>query len=352
MYCGLLAHVRLVEGREVRSRDAGEEARVPWSGRVRRVRSVRREVHEDRLARRRRGALDEVHGLAEVDVRPVVGGSAAIRELLAVLVEVVAVLAVRVAPDGAVPLVPAGRDVERVRRVRIAVQVLAEEGGSVAGPVEERRDRGRLDVLVVRLFEAAGRQRVPEDPGVVRVLAAEDRRPGRAAERERDHVVRERRAPGHEKLLQVRHVREHPALDVLVIRQDQDDVRRAGRSDRAPLDEDGLRPDRDRAARCDRGRGARNVTHLGVARSRRKRRRSLRVPDGLRNVAARARERARPRAGRVARAGLGERRPDEPVVDLAVRGARRRRVARGVLDVAPAEGGRRPRVPRGELQVQ
>src|SRR6185312_10675422 len=101
----------------------------------------------------------------------------------AVLVQRVVVVAVRRGVDGAVPLAPARRDLERVSP-SVAVQVLAEMDGVVTGPLQPDGER----VRPVELLEAALRQRVPAHAVVVRVLPREKRGARRTAERERVEV--------------------------------------------------------------------------------------------------------------------------------------------------------------------
>ena len=78
------------------------------------------------------------------------------------------------------------------RLVRVVVQVLADQRGVVAGALEPHRE---VVVGVQRLEarEAAVRRLVAPHAVVVGVLAGQERGPRRAAEREVDEAVRERR---------------------------------------------------------------------------------------------------------------------------------------------------------------
>jgi hypothetical protein len=83
---------------------------------------------------------------------------------------------------------------------RVVVEVLADERGVVAGVLQPRGEvRPLVEVLV------AGRAEVLNDPGVMRVLAGEDRRARRAALRSGDERVREGHAVRAEQPLHVRH---------------------------------------------------------------------------------------------------------------------------------------------------
>ena len=171
-------------------------------------------AEEERLGLRR-APVDDVDRLPRVEVGLV---RALVRVEGPVLVERVAVEAVGRRVDGAAPLVVAGRDLGRVR-APVAVQVLAEVGRVVAGLLEPDGER----VRVVELRVAAARRRVPHDAVVVGVLAGEEGRAGRAAERVRDEAVGERRAAVAQEALHVRHDAER--LERLVVGHEHDDVR-------------------------------------------------------------------------------------------------------------------------------
>jgi hypothetical protein len=119
------------------------------------------------------------------------------------------------------PAVPPGRDVGAA----VTVQVLADQGRLVAGVVEPRGDRRGIPKIVESAHESA----VLVHPGRVRVGAAQDARPARAAERIRHEAVREGDAASHELLADDGHVGER--VPALVVGEDEDDVRlsRGGR---------------------------------------------------------------------------------------------------------------------------
>ena len=89
--------------------------------------------------------------------------------------------------------------------------------------MEPGRDGGALDRRAVRGLEAAVGPAVRLDAGVVRVLAAQDRRARRAAQRDAVEVVVERDAVVADQRGGVRHVRE--VTDVQVVGQHEQDVR-------------------------------------------------------------------------------------------------------------------------------
>ena len=129
------------------------------------------------------GGVDERACLGGQHVDQVVLRLVAVMPHRAVLVKVVVEL--EVAVPGYVPLVPAGRD--RIAR-HVAVQVLAHHRGAVAGRVQRHRPRFPLVAVGVEGGVPAVGAGVGEDPVVVRVLAGEDGRTRRAAQRV-DHVV-------------------------------------------------------------------------------------------------------------------------------------------------------------------
>ena len=169
---------------------------------------------------------DQVDGLARVDVGLVVRRAVAVVHERAVLVQRVVVVAVRRRVRRAVPLAPARRDLLGRSRA-VPVQVLADVDRLVAGALEPDGKRVRRVELVV----AAVRRRVAPDAVVVRVLAREEGRARRAAERVRDEAVVERDALVGEQRLHVRH--DAHRLERLVVGHDHDDVR-AGRGLRLP----------------------------------------------------------------------------------------------------------------------
>src|SRR5215831_8818111 len=153
------------------------------------VRDVRGDVQEGRLVRL---LLDELARLPGQGVDEVVVGARSVTDELAVLVEPVVVLRVRVSPARrAVPLVPTRWDERRVDGLRVPVQVLPEQPGSVAGVVQPRGDRRLLVPVAVELLIAAVGTDVAEHAVLVDVLAAQRRRPRWATERVRHEVVRE-----------------------------------------------------------------------------------------------------------------------------------------------------------------
>ena len=210
---GLVRHVGLVERGRARHRLAREPVavtrrrdrraevrRVVGLARRAGVRCEVRDGEEERLGLRRE-ALDRVDRLRGVDVGLVVGRGAAVGHELAVLVERVAVVAVRARIDGAVPLVPAGG-------TSSAAAARSRSGTCRCGRCGSRRDAASW-AACSRASERASRTRpaAARSPYgvVVRVLPGQERRARRAAERERDEVVRERRPARGEQSVDVRH---------------------------------------------------------------------------------------------------------------------------------------------------
>ena len=181
------------------------------------VRGEERDPQEERLSRGRTTAHD-LHGLVRVDVGLVRRRIPAVLHERPVLVHRVAVELVRGVVDRAVPLGPAGRDLVLVE-VAVPVQVLADVDRLVARAPEPH---GKRVLRVQRVVATVGRL-VREHAVVVRVLAGEERRPGRAAERERREAVVEGRSLGDEQPLDVLH--DPDRLDRLVVGHDHDDVR-------------------------------------------------------------------------------------------------------------------------------
>ena len=134
-----------------------------------------------------------------------------------------------------VPLVPSGRHAVPLRDV--AVQVLADHRGVIAGVLQPGGHGRFLEPELAELLEPAPRLLVADDVRVVRVLPAQDRGARRAAERIGDEEVGEGRAALLEQRLGLRHELVH--RDVLVVGQDQHDAGLArydgGRAGRARI---------------------------------------------------------------------------------------------------------------------
>jgi hypothetical protein len=120
-----------------------------------------------------------------------------------------------------VPIAPARRDLRRVPGA-VAVQVLADVAGEVARVLEPDRER----LGAIERGEAAGREAVAKDAGVVRVATAQEGRTGRAADRVGGEVVGEGDALVADQPLDLRQ-RPH-RLDRLVVGHHDDHVRMAG----------------------------------------------------------------------------------------------------------------------------
>ncbi len=190
-------------------------------GGVRRlVGSRRAEPHEEGTVGReeRRGAAprtSDVAGrpLCKHIVQMVVFGVVA--DDAAVLVEVGAHVVAR----DRVPLVPAGGHVGPF----VAVHVLADEDSPVVLGLEPGRYCRLLAARGAELLEAALWWLVAEDLVVVSVLAAQDRRPRRAAQRVRHEGVLEGGTTLDEQGLEVRHVGDRTGIQV--VGEDHDHVR-------------------------------------------------------------------------------------------------------------------------------
>ena len=182
----------------------------------RQVRSDRREVEEERVA----CALDELDGLVGQDARRVGRRLAPVVLENAVVVDRVVVVGLHRDAVHGLPVVPARRDRVVHRRIRVGIDVLADEGGLVTGLLHP-------DGEVVRLLTGVegGVAVLPEvvgDAGVVRVLAREDARPRRPAHRRRHvHVGERDPVVGEQGLDVVHHGR---PVRALVVAQDYDDV--------------------------------------------------------------------------------------------------------------------------------
>ena len=224
---GLVGDVGLVEAGRAGEPRGGEVVAVPGrrhrgglTGRVvglARTAAVRGEERDREVERLgpRRAPVDDVDRLPGVEIGLV---RALVRVERPVLVERVAVEAVRGRVDGAAPLVVPRWDLRRIP-APVAVQVLAEVGGVVAGLLEPDGQR----VRVVELRVAAARRGVAHDAVVVRVLAGEERRARGAAERVRDEALGEGRPAVAQESPHVRH--DPHRLDRLVVGHDHDDVR-------------------------------------------------------------------------------------------------------------------------------
>ena len=158
--------------RTPRKRSAWRGAQVgPWDDRVG---GVGRQLDEERAVVGRR-PLDHPHGLVGEDVGHVAGlldGPAVVRQRRVL---------VGLEPGDRPPVVPARRG---LRVGQVAVQVLPDEAGEVAGLLQRDRQRGPLEAEVRRLHLGRG---VPvggvgRDPVVGGVPARQQRGPGRAAE--------------------------------------------------------------------------------------------------------------------------------------------------------------------------
>ena len=159
---------------------------------------------------------DQLGGHVGDHARVVVAGSRAVADRLAVVGDLEVVIA-RV--ECRVPVVVAGGGLEAVRDgLLVALEVLADPGGAVAGVPHPDRQRvvDPLHVLV-----AAG---VREDAAVVRVVAGQVGDPRRAAERRRDDVILENRPGIGEQPECPRHVAGLELGEVLVVGVDHDHV--------------------------------------------------------------------------------------------------------------------------------
>ena len=198
------------------------------------MRGVHREVREERHVRVHGGA-HEVLGAAHVHAGSVVAVAVAVELEPAVVVERVAVLAVRGAERRADERGPSRGPVRGRDPVRIAVEVLADERGAIAGSAEPRGDGVLLDPFPERPLEPAVAAAVGPHTGVVRVLPAQRRHARRAAQRVADEVVVEGRAVVADQLPGVRH--EAQLRPVEVVGEHEQDVGsppRRGRGRRRP----------------------------------------------------------------------------------------------------------------------
>jgi len=141
------------------------------------VRSRRVYVGEEGSVLRRR-LPHKVRRFVGEDVGEEVLFLAAVGDYLAVLVDPVVVELLSV--EFAVPLVPARRDVSGITG-RIAVEVLAEEGGPVADPLQAHTNRVFFVTLGEELLEASVRWLIAQYVVVVIVEAGQDSRARRAA---------------------------------------------------------------------------------------------------------------------------------------------------------------------------
>ena len=220
----LVGHVLLVEGGIARGGEGGEAVCVARGRDRRRVRREGPHVQHERGPLRDR-FVREADPLAREHVRQVVLRAEAVAHDAHRAREAVAEALVAVAGD--CPVGPPRRHVRPAERGadarrRVLVEVLAHQRRAVADALQVRRVGVLLQAVGVEREEAAVGAGVAEDPGVVRVLAGEDRRARRAAQRVRHEVVREARAAP----LQAPHVR-HVGQQVArqVVGQDEDDVR-------------------------------------------------------------------------------------------------------------------------------
>ncbi len=255
---GLVGDVCLVVVRARPERLAGVGAEVPGRGPRPCLRVVdlvvdraRRQVDEERPVVRRPGADVGERAVGE-HIRLVVGGEHSVRMPDVVLLDDVVVHRVRRGVAGREPVVVAGRDLRLggLGGDAVLVQLLADVRGAVARLLEPDAER----VGEVELRVAALGQVVVEHAVVVRVLAAQEGRPRRAAERIRGERVRERRPAIAEQPVRERHRLHVP--EPLVVGHDDHHVRlllgrvgsRGGRRKRERGDrEDRARdPDRDR----------------------------------------------------------------------------------------------------------
>ena len=199
------------------SRGVDEQVLVARRRGRRAVRRQGRDVEEERLPGGGR-ILDHPDRLPGQDVVQIIVGLAAVGHDPAVLVERVVVARMGVA--GAVPVAPSGR--HAVGLGHVAIDVLTEQRGAVAGGLQPGRDGRVLETAPVQLLEPAVGQLVAQDLRVVGILPAQDRGPRRAAEGIADEEVVEPRALVLHQRLGLRHVGVRG--DILVVGQDQHDV--------------------------------------------------------------------------------------------------------------------------------
>ena len=127
--------------------------------------------------------------------------------------------------DSTASLLTAGRHVGVLGAGRVGVDVFAHQRGAVAGGVQGRADRGVLQTILQEDPVAAVRLGVGVDVMVVGVFAGEDRRARWAAEREGDEVVAEGDPLARDQAPHVGHVGQGIELQVLIIGEQEDDVR-------------------------------------------------------------------------------------------------------------------------------
>src|SRR5581483_9402192 len=207
----LVRDVRLVVAGRAERGQGGELAAVAVGRGGRGVGGEGGVVQEERLAA---GALDELLGLLGQHVGGVVGRLRAVRLQAAVDVEGVVVVADRAGEGG--PGVPAGRDVGWRGVGAVAVEVLAEQGGAVAGVVQAGGQGG----AVAEGGHPAVGPLVAQHAVVAGELAGQDGGAAGAADRGGDEGVGEG-AP-HQALDGGHGAERVPAL---VVGQDQHDVR-------------------------------------------------------------------------------------------------------------------------------
>ena len=193
----LVAHVGLVERGRAWERGGRVPALVAGGGLDRDGRRaggelpVRRDGrHREEERRAGRPPVDEVDRVVGDDVGLVVGRLRSEPLHRAVPVHEVAVGPVGPAVEQPVPLGPPGRDLLRVIGA-VTVEVLPDVAGGVAGRPQPHRERVRV---VQAPVPAVRRRPVAVHAVVVHVLAGEEGRPRRAAEREVHEAVRERGA--------------------------------------------------------------------------------------------------------------------------------------------------------------
>ncbi len=211
--------------------------RIARRRRIRRVGSERRELEEERLARRGR-AVDERHAPASQDIGQVVPRPMPEIVERPVLVELI--VKFRVPPSSDVPFVPARRNIGGRHRgllgtLEVAVEILAHHRRAVARALERHVECVELIPVRVERADPTVGAHVREHPGVVRKIAGEDRRARRTAQRIRDEIVVEGHALrlerlhlGHETNQVRRQVVSEHKHDVRPVRH----ARRARRGDR------------------------------------------------------------------------------------------------------------------------
>ena len=186
----LVGHVGLVDVRtEERSDGGGPD--MSRRGCRRSVHGVRGEQHEERLAGRR--AADRLHGDAGEHVGRVVGRVMTVRRLRAIGVPQPVVEVRPVALGERVPGGPSRRHVSD-RGAVVAVEILADQDGAVASLLQPHREGAVLEAGRVEGGPPSGVRDViaaPIRPNTGRMgeQAREQRGPGGATHRGRDHAV-------------------------------------------------------------------------------------------------------------------------------------------------------------------